>query len=67
MTMSEDSWMARCLEDLLPLMHMIADLRMAKESLHLNHPMRAVGHVTFEREQVGQAFVKGLCFYTHAS
>ena len=38
--------MARCLEDLLPLMRMIADLGMAKESLHLNHPM-ALGRRTF--------------------
>ena len=26
-------------EDLIPLMHITADLRMAKESLHLNQPM----------------------------
>ena len=41
MSACEESLTAWCLEDLLPLMHMTADLRMAvKDSLHLNQPMR---------------------------
>ena len=39
-TVSEESLTAWCLEDLLPLIHMTADLRVANDSLHLNHPMR---------------------------
>ena len=38
--MSEESLMAWCMEDLLLRMHMTADLRIAKGSLHHNQPMR---------------------------
>ena len=38
--MSEGSLMVWCMEDLLPRMHMAADLRKAKDSLHLRQPMR---------------------------
>ena len=34
-----ESRMAWCIEDLLPLMHMTADLRIAKEILHLSQPI----------------------------
>ena len=40
--MSKESLMAWCMEDLLPRMHMTADLRMTKDSLHLNQPMRVL-------------------------
>jgi len=39
-TMSEESLMAWCMEDLLPWMHMTTDLKIAKDSLHLNQSMR---------------------------
>ena len=31
--------MACCMKDILPRMHMTADLKIAKDSLHLNQPM----------------------------
>ena len=61
--MSEESLMAWCMEDLLPRMHMTADLRIAKDRLHLN----PLWHVTIQRQQVGQAFVEGLCFSSHTT
>ena len=45
-TASEESLTVWCLEDLLPLIHMTADLRVANDSLHLNEG--TVGRVTFE-------------------
>ena len=39
-TVSEESLTAWCLDDRLPLIHMTVDLRVANDSLHLNHPMR---------------------------
>ena len=37
-----ESRMAWCIEDLLPLMHMTADLRIVKEILHLSQPISAL-------------------------
>ena len=37
--MSVVSLMGQCIEDLLPLMHIVADLRMAKESMQRSQPI----------------------------
>ena len=50
LALSVESLMAWCMEDLLPQMHMTADMRIAKDSLHLNSQPAyegAVWHVTF--------------------
>ena len=61
--------MAWCMEDLLPWMHMTTDLKIAKDSLHLNQPMRELyGTSRFkDRQQVGKAFVECLCFSSHTT
>ena len=36
-----ESYIGRCNKDLLPLMHIMADVSDAKEILHLSHPITA--------------------------